>query len=574
MPDPSFIPAFDFYQHCVVPWTLNFADTAGTVLLGALVGVACGWVGSYLLLQGLALLGDALSHTMLLGIVLAALLTGEVSGGPVFIGATAVGLIAVLAIERLHTGARVKEDAAMGIVFTSMFALAVVLLSLFAGRAHLDAQHALFGDITWALAVKSNFLGHEVPTDLLQMAGLVAAVGLLVRLFYKELLAMAFDREFAAVQGLRPQAFRYGMLAVLALTVVGAFNSVGAVLVVALLIVPAATARLLTQRLPGMLLLAGLVGAASSLIGFHLAYWLEVSTGGAMVTAACGLFAVTFLFGPSQGLATSAVRHVRLQSRMSQENVIRHMFKLKSRLPPTPVDRRLLRRELNMPWWTLGWAVWRLAGRNMLAIPGGTSNELQLTAAGEHAARRLDRAHRLWEAFLVDQVGVARDHVHPTAETIEHLLSEQLVERLDDLLGHPVTDPHGAPIPRSVIGDQGPGVFILSKMRIGDRGRVVGLIDGGVSIAESGALAATNEAGVTGAAARATAMIAALKIPLGQLLTVVDRNAGDESWSVELADGRTIDLPHRLTDHLLVQLLDEPSPEYGDVPSGPASAAN
>ena len=543
--NPSFIPAFDFHEHVVALWSAAAVhDTVLTILMGALVATACGWIGCYLILQGMALVGDAISHTVLLGIVVAFLVTGQATGWAVFVGAVVTGVCTAGLIETLHRSSRLKEDAAIGIVFTSLFALGVVLLSVFAGRAHIDTQHVLYGALELVTNGESiSIAGFEFPVAVCQMALVAALVLALILAFYKELLVVSFDPQLAASLGLRPALVRYGMMAGLSLCVVSAFNAVGAILVVAMLIAPAATAYLLTRRLPAMLALSSLVGAISSFVGWHVAYWLAVSAAGAMVCVACSLFTLAFLFAPQQGLIAGGLRRLRLRLRMNQENIVRHMLKAADGTLIGGVARRQLGDALQIPRWEFAAALAALRRRGWIELPVAWPGMLRLSERGRAQAERLDRAHRLWETFLVEKVGLASDHVHPAAETVEHLLSEQLVERVDDVLGHPVTDPHGAPIPRSAISDRAPGVFTLSKLRVGDRGRIVGLLD---RLPEP---VASETAPVPPAGA-----VAALGLTLGQEVAVVHRAAELPTWSLDLGDGRWCDVAHELADLVLVQV--------------------
>jgi len=543
------IPPFDFNEYVVSRWSgAEFHDTFVTVVMGFLVAAACGWIGCYLILQGMALIGDAISHTVLLGIVIAFLLTGQVTGIAALIGAAVTGLVTTVLIESLHSTSRVKEDAAIGIVFTSLFALGVVLLGTFAGRAHIDTQHVLYGNLELVASTPSfEITGVEIPIALVQMALVAILILSLIIAFFKELLVVSFDPQLAASLGLKPRVVRYAMMAALSITIVGSFSSVGAILVVAMLIAPAATAYLLTRRLATMFVLSTIAGAISSLAGFHLAYWLSVSAAGAMVCVACGLFALAFLFAPEQGLIAIAARRARLRLRMSQENIVRHMLKRSAGRPQAAVESHAVAGDLRqnrLQFWSAAAALKR---RGWVEGVPGSRTALRLTQRGFAQAERLDRAHRLWETFLVEEVGLASDHVHPTAEKVEHLLSEQLVERVDDVLGHPATDPHGAPIPRSPIADLSPGVFTLSKLRPGDRARVVGLVD------------ASLRAGVGAADAReAASSIAALGLTLGEDVTVVSRGAEGPSWIVDLGEGRRCSVPHHLADLVLVHLAAPP----------------
>jgi ABC-type Mn2+/Zn2+ transport system permease subunit/Mn-dependent DtxR family transcriptional regulator len=544
-----FIPPFDFHEHVLARWSgPEFHDTAMTVGMGFLVAAVCGWIGCYLILQGMALLGDAISHTVLLGIVVAFLVTPpawQVTGAAMFVGAVIAGLVTTVLIETLHSTSRVKEDAAIGIVFTSLFALGVVLLTAFAGKAHIDTRHVLYGNLELTASGPSLSLrGYEIPVAVIQMAVIALVVSGLIIAFYKELLVVSFDPQLAASLGLWPRLIRYGMMAVLSLTVVGAFDSVGAVLVVAMLIAPAATAYLLTRRLPLMFLYSTLAAGVSSLVGYHLAYWLYVSAAGAMVSVSCGLFSVAFLFAPEQGLAAGALRRLRLRMRMHQENILRLMLKEDSQAVQPRIVPDQISAALGISRLAAAWAIAMLKRRCWIEAVDGQVGNLRLTDRGRAPAELLDRAHRLWETYLVEQVGVASDHVHPTAEEVEHMLSEQLVERVDDILGHPAIDPHGAPIPRSPIADRAPGTYTLSKLRVGDRARIVGLLD-----APEGLAAALTEPD------RSVIEVVSLGLNLGQELQLVDRSQEPPSWRLELADGRTLDVPHRLADLVLVQLI-------------------
>lgn len=547
MPDStSFIPPFDFHEHVLARWSgLEIHDTVMTVGMGFLVAAVCGWIGCYLILQGMALLGDAISHTVLLGIVVAFLLTGQVSGLAMFVGATLTGLLTTVLIESLHSTSRVKEDAAIGIVFTSLFALGVVLLSAFAGKAHIDTQHVLYGNLELvASGTNVSLLRRDIPVAVVQMAAIAVVVAGLIFAFYKELLVVSFDPQLAASLGLWPRVIRYAMMAVLSITVVGAFDSVGAVLVVAMLIAPAATAYLLTRRLPLMFLYSTLAGGVSSLVGYHLAYWLYVSAAGAMVSVACGLFATAFLFAPEQGLAAAAWRRLRLRMRMHQENILRQMLKADAARAQPHIDVDQLAAGLGISRIAATWAVAMLKRRSWIEGLDGHPESLRLTTRGKAPAEHLDRAHRLWETYLVEQVGVASDHVHPAAEEVEHVLSEQLLERVDDVLGHPAIDPHGAPIPRSPIADRVPGTYTLSKLRVGDRARIVGLLD-----APEGLAAALTEPD------RSVVEVVSLGLNLGQEVQLVERSQEPPLWKLELGDGRIQDVPHRLADLVLVQLI-------------------
>jgi ABC-type Mn2+/Zn2+ transport system permease subunit/Mn-dependent DtxR family transcriptional regulator len=527
--------AIDLGRNAAARWQgAALVDTALTMAMGILVAVACAWVGCFLILQGLALLGDAISHTVLLGIVLAALVTGQAAGGAMFLAAAITGVVTALLIEGLHRATRIKEDAAMGIVFTSLFALGVLLLSLFAQRAHLDAQHVLFGQLEFVSSGPRVPGAARLPWAVVQMAGIVALLLAALVAFYKQLLVVAFDPLLAQSLGVNPRAVRYAMLAMLSLTVVGAFSSVGAVLVVGMLITPAATAALLTSRLHHMLLAATLVAAASAVAGIHLAYWLDVSAAGMMVCAATGLFMLAFVASPKSGLLPRALKKARQRLRIEEENLIRGLLRPMAPAAATPAAAATRGGDTRWPTrWRQNRALARLRWRGLIerAAQGGG---YRLTPMGLAEAHRLDRAHRLWETYLVEQMGLPSDHVHETAEQLEHLLNQQLVEHVDDALGHPVTDPHGAPIPRSSVADGDAGLFALAKLRAGDVARVAALAIGRAERAQDAGLP--------------------LGLRAGERVTIAGHDRRLQTWHIRREDGRDLEVPHDLADRLLLRL--------------------
>lgn len=298
------IPEFDFQRVVISPWTADLGAFGWIMLMGFLVAAACGLVGNYLLLRRLALMGDAVSHSVLPGLVIAFLLSQSRGTGAMFAGALIAGVLSTVIIEFIHTKTRVKQDAAMGIAFTTLFAIGVVLTSLYASRIDLDADCVLFGEIAYvplepAVEVRGVALA---PAPVLRMGAVLLGVVVLIAAFYKELLVSSFDAGLARSLGLSPALAHYALMAVLSIVVVSAFESVGAILVIAMLILPGSTAMLLTTRLPRVHLLSVLHAALSAVLGTHLGLWLECSIGAAMVVAGTGLFGLAWLLSPRDGL--------------------------------------------------------------------------------------------------------------------------------------------------------------------------------------------------------------------------------------------------------------------------------
>jgi len=302
----DFIPAFDWSRVVIEPWTEQFMSTFWIVLMGFLATATCGLIGNYLILRRMALVGDAISHSVLPGLAVAFLFSGSLHIGSMFAGAIVAGVLTTLLIELIHTKSRVKTDAAIGITFCSLFAFGVILINMFAGKVHLDTECVLYGEISYVpLESTVKIMGGTLsigPQPVVIMAVVFLAVLALIVLLYKELLVCSFDPTLAASLGIPPKVFHYGLMVVLSIVVVSAFESVGAILVIAMLILPGATAQLLSTRLPVVMLLSVIGALLSSVLGYHLGMWMRCSIAGAMVVAAAGLFLLTWIFSPEQGL--------------------------------------------------------------------------------------------------------------------------------------------------------------------------------------------------------------------------------------------------------------------------------
>jgi manganese/zinc/iron transport system permease protein len=274
------------------------------ILTGALVAACCGLLGCFLVLRRMAMVGDAISHAVLPGIVISFMVSGSRESIPMLIGAGLLGVFTTFMIEFLHKRARVQTDASIGVTFTCLFALGVILVSYFAGNVDLDLDCVLYGEIAY------------VPLDLWVTAGglnmgprtvwILGVVTVIVVLFvvlgYKELFLTTFDPAFAAAVGFSTGLWYYLLMGAVSLTTVATFESVGAILVVAFLVAPPATAYLLTDNLKAMLMLSVGLGVFSATAGYFLAYWLDGSIAGAIATVAGGEFLLAFLWSPLHGL--------------------------------------------------------------------------------------------------------------------------------------------------------------------------------------------------------------------------------------------------------------------------------
>jgi ABC-type Mn2+/Zn2+ transport system permease subunit len=247
------------------------------------VGVVCSVLGVYIVLRGMAFLGDALAHTILPGVVIAFLV-----GWPLAVGALVFGVLTALGIGILTERGALREDTAIGVIFAGMFALGVALLSA-SGSYTIDLAHFLFGNL---LAVS--------PGDLALIAGLAAAVLATVYLFYKEFMVISFDEVLAATLRLPDVFLRLLMLVLIAVTIVTALQVVGVALMLAMFVTPAATASLVTRRLPAMMALSALIGAGSGVVGVYVSFYLNVASGAAVVLVATAVFAAVYILVPGR----------------------------------------------------------------------------------------------------------------------------------------------------------------------------------------------------------------------------------------------------------------------------------
>ena len=272
------------------------------ILVGALVASACGVLGCFLIVRKMTLIGDAISHSVLPGIVLAFLITGTRDSLPMLIGAAALGLLTVVLIQ-LFQSSGVQADASIGIVFTSLFAIGIVLVSLFTRQIDFDLEHVLYGEIAYTPWNTIMIAGMEAGPKAVWLVGGSLAVNLLIiSMFFKQFKLVSFDPALAAAMGIPVLFFHYLLMVLVSLTTVASFDSVGSILVVGMLILPAAAAYLLTERLSKMVVTSIAIGILSSVMGYYTAIFLDASISGCMVGAAAFLFALAFLFSPKGGI--------------------------------------------------------------------------------------------------------------------------------------------------------------------------------------------------------------------------------------------------------------------------------
>jgi len=421
----------------------SFSDPAlRTALLGCLLlGLNCGLLGSFVVVRRLSLVGDTLSHAVLPGIALGFLWNMSKDPVVILIGATSAGVLAMLTVNAITRTTRLKDDAAMGLVLSSFYAIGICLVTMIqrlptGQKSGIDKF--LFGQ---AAALTSS----EVLT-----IGITSLVTLFfVGLCFKGLLVLSFHREYGESLGL-PMGWLHQIVMILtAFAVVTAMQAVGVVLVSAMLILPAATASLLTDRLHRLIWLAALLGMLAAALGAFFSFLgNNFPTGPFMVLAGAALFIPAFLFAPRHGWITRWWRHLSRRLRTERENTLKAMYHvLEDRdfhgESVSVVELAQKRRETIEEVTQRAHALQRA---HLATLTDGTM--LHFTPEGLLKARAIVRNHRLWELYLTNIMQYESDHVHDDAEKIEHVLGEDMVRQLERKLDFPQTDPHGKEIPR------------------------------------------------------------------------------------------------------------------------------
>ena len=412
------------------------------VLMGtALLGVTCGTLGSWIVVRKMALVGDTLSHAVLPGVALGFLWNMTKDPVAIFTGAVLSGLIGVSLVRWIEGSTPIKQDAALGIVLSLFFAIGICLVTMIqrlptATKSGLDKF--LFG--------QAAAMGAE---DVLLMSIIALGCVLAVFLGYKELLATSFDSNFAAALGLPTRWIHHALMLGVSFAVVIALQAVGVVLVSSMLIIPAATAFLLTDRMQWMLFWAACFGIASGLLGAFLSFLANSLPTGPLIVLSAGLiFLMVFVFAPRYGLLARWWRRHAQLVRVERENTLKAIYHLleEEEFRDRAVSLEAIAGKRRKTIEETGRAVKRLHACR-LARFDQQAGSVVLTPVGWQRACEIVRNHRLWELYLTHAASIAADHVHDDAEIVEHILGEEAVHQIEQLLRYPHYDPHGKPIP-------------------------------------------------------------------------------------------------------------------------------
>ncbi|NBW97704.1 MAG: hypothetical protein EBR28_13510 [Planctomycetia bacterium] len=406
------------------------------IATAAVVAAGCALVGTLLVVRRMSLLGDAISHAVLPGIVLAVLAGGRPGGGFVLVGAVAAALVTVLLVQTLRREGGLAEDSGTGVVFTTLFAVGVVLATALAGRIDLDPGCILYGILELVPFDTVSVAGVDVPRAFLTGVIVLGVVAACLAATWKEQVFTAFDADAARALGLPVAAATVMLLVATALVTVASFEAVGAIIVVTMLVVPAATAELLVRRLPATAALAVGIGVAAAILGYLAAWRLDVSAAG-MIAVVLGIFyAAATVAAPDDGAIARLAARMALAWRIACEDALAVLWRAEESPAAAPGSAGGW-----MRWLVLAW----LAATGRVARDRGPP---RLTAPGRAEAETVVRSHRLWEAWLGRHVDLPLDHLHPPAEWIEHHLGAEVRGRIEADVGAEVSDPHGRAIPR------------------------------------------------------------------------------------------------------------------------------
>ncbi len=420
------------------------------VLAGALCAVSAALLGNFLVLRRMSLMGDAISHAVLPGLAAAFLITGQRQGVVMFAGAATVGILTVVLTELARHYGRVDEGAAIGVVFTFLFAVGLVMIVRAADQVDLDPGCVLYGALETIDLDRVAIGNWLVPRTVITLSQVLLANAAFVLGLYRQLKVSTFDPQLASSQGVPVTALHYLLAAFVAITSVAAFEAVGNILVVAMFVVPPTAAWLLTDRLSVMIALSALIGAACAVLG-HLGAMLipplfgypSANTAGMMAVAAGGLLLLAVLFAPRKGILSRTVRSVKVAVQIIGEDVLAALYRAELNGQPSVSDSQLRQLILVSPLHAalvVRWLCWN-------RLINAQSGQLLLEVDGRRVAQNIVRSHRLWEHYLAAEAGLPETLLHAGAERLEHFTDRTLRERLLHETNEPQVDPHGSPIP-------------------------------------------------------------------------------------------------------------------------------
>lgn len=400
------------------------------LITSSMVGLMCGILGTFLVLRNMSLIGDALSHSVLPGIFFAFVIVQSYNSIAFFIGSSIAGLVAALSISWIQQNMTTKNDAAIGIVYTTLFSVGVIGISWLqhSEGVHIDLKDFLFGNV---LGISNE--------DIYLTFGVMVFTVISVTLFYRHLFVSTFQETIAQTMGIPVRFLHYFLLLMLSFVVVASLQAVGVILVVAMLVTPASTALLISNKMRHVIVISALLGLTAAILGLIASIILDFPPGPTMAVVSAVLYLMAVLFSREHGIIFKFARERKESNRIEMEDIIKYLFKNKA------ASSEAVASYIGLSSNKAKSLISRLIKNGF--IQQSSKLSLLLTTKGETQANQLIRAHRLWETYQVEAMGMDASKIHPDAERMEHHLSKEVMDKISKDLGHPDTDPHGSPIP-------------------------------------------------------------------------------------------------------------------------------
>jgi len=400
------------------------------LVTSAMVGLMCGILGTFLVLRNMSLIGDALSHSVLAGIFFAFVVVQAYSSIGFFIGSSLAGLVAAFSISWIQQKMTTKNDAAIGIVYTTLFSIGVIGISWLqhSEGVHIDLKDFLFGNV---LGISNEDIS---LTFFVMMFTIISVV-----LFYRHLFVSTFQETIAKTMGIPTKFLHYFLLLMLSFVVVASLQAVGVILVVAMLVTPASTALLLSNKMRNVIFISAIIGLLSAIFGLLASVVFDFPPGPTIAVVSALIYLVAVLFSSEHGIIFKYIREKQESERIEMEDIIKYLFKNKG------AHKDDVAAHIGITGNKAKTLYSKLFKNKLLQKQVG--NSLVLSSNGEAEATRLIRAHRIWETYQVEAMGMDASKIHPDAERMEHHLTRDVVNKISKDLGDPTTDPHGSPIP-------------------------------------------------------------------------------------------------------------------------------
>ncbi len=438
---------------------LDWQTDGWIIVAGGLCAIASSLLGNFLVLRRLSLMGDAISHSVLPGIAAAFLFSGTRGSIVVLIGAASMGLLTVWLTELIRKYGKVEESAAIGVVFTSLFAVGLIMMVRAGDKIDLDPSCVLYGNLEMIILKKVATPFGEVPQVVITLCVVCLLNAICIAVFFKQWQVSTFDPLLSQAQGISPTLFHYILASLVAVTCIASFEAVGNILVVAMLVVPAATAFLLCKRLHAMILVSVVIGTASAIVGHLLAISVPVAFGfksvnsAAMMAVASGIFLViAVIASPRAGVLVRLIEQRTVARKIVGEDMLALLYRHSERKIENNrafENRSVLAKgdiavQLKITLQKLNSVTSDLVRNGWVSM---TQTSVTLTDKGHRVAQNLIRSHRLWEQYLSVEVNASNARLHAQAESLEHFTNSSLRDKLDAETGQSTLDPHGRSIP-------------------------------------------------------------------------------------------------------------------------------